>query len=273
MRYPEDRPLDLGAIASGLHTKSMGRTVVYFQSTGSTNDDAKSMGARYPDGTLFITEVQTGGKGRIGRLWSSPPGGIFMSLALRPEAVPPSLPTLSIAAGYCVASTIREDLGLDAALKWPNDVLVSGRKVCGILCESTLPPGEAPLVVVGIGVNANLDVDRFPPEVQKTASSLAALQGHPVDREMLIAAILDRFEPAYMDFLDNGLANLTPQIGRIAAFVGQRITIGKVTMADSSSTEGIFRGIDAQGRAIVEIPGGERVAFSAGDLSLKLGAS
>ena len=269
MRYPDERPINPDAIASALRTKFMGRTISYSQTTISTNDDAKAGGAGRPDGTLFVTEAQTGGKGRIGRRWSSPPGGIFMSIALRPGVVPPLLPALSIVAGYCVASAIRDDLGLDASLKWPNDVLVGGRKVCGILCESVLTTREAPLVVVGIGVNANLDIAGLPLAVQETASSLAAFLGHPVDRDMLVAAILNRFEPAYVDFLDNGLQNLIPQIQRLAAFVGQTVTIGKVTTADISSTKGIFRGIDGQGRAIVETPGGERIAFSAGDLSLR----
>lgn len=192
-----------------------------------------------------------------------------MSAVLRPPTVPPSLPTLSIAAGYCVAAAIREELGLEAALKWPNDVLVQGRKVCGILCEAALPPGEAALVVIGIGVNANLDASRLPPEVQATASSLSALLGRPVDKEALIAAILNHLEPVYLDFLGSGISKMVPLIRQVSAFVGEQVTVGRATATDEETVQGTYMGIDEQGRAIVETPGGERVALSAGDLSLR----
>ncbi len=279
MRYLDIRGISVDRVYAHLRTESFGRAIVYSPETASTNEDAKTAGEDHPHGTLFVSEVQTGGKGRIGRRWASPPGGIFMSLLLRPPTTPPSLPALSIAAGYCVATTVRGDLGLPALLKWPNDVLVNGKKICGVLCESSLTPGvstggspgdsPATMVVVGIGINANLDTGLLPPEVQETASSLSSLLGHPVDREALIAGVLNRLEPAYCSFMGNGLEGIVKKVNDIAAFKGQQVTVGKATSSDTSSIQGLFRGIDGQGRAIVEVPGGKTVHISAGDLSLR----
>ncbi len=252
-----------------LRTSFLGRTIFYSPSTASTNEDAKMLDDSCPDGTLLVAETQTGGKGRIGRHWSSPRGGIFMSALLRPPIQPSRVPSLSIVAGYSVATAIRETLGLDARLKWPNDVLIDGRKVCGILCEMRAEPDRAPLVVVGIGVNANLDVGDLPEEVREAAASLKSLLERDVDRSQMIAAILNRFEPAYRDFLENGLSSLAPHIQEISAFVGEPVVLRNLTATGGGEIHGTFLGIDPDGRALVKTPGGESLAFSAGDLSLR----
>lgn len=305
-----------GAIAAKLQTRFFGRAIVYTPETGSTNEDAKASGGHYPEGTLFLASVQTGGMGRLGRSWSSPPGGIYMSLVLRPDPVPASIPVVSIVAGYAVTSAIREVTGLPAMLKWPNDVLVQGKKVCGILCEMVLPPVATatppptaspaphvtsapesasrqaahaptaapalpspatppqsqarPLLVVGIGINACIDPSSLPPEVQNTACSLSSLLGDEVDASALAAAVLNHFEPAYLEFLQDGLAPFLQGIHEVAAFLGQPVVIGNRSLGDKDSVRGIFREIDAHGRAIIEVAGGERMPFSAGDLSLRI---
>jgi biotin-(acetyl-CoA carboxylase) ligase len=316
------------AIASEIRTRFLGRNIVYSPETGSTNEDAKALGLHHPEGTVFLAAAQTGGKGRLGRTWSSPPGGIYMSLVLRPTTAPESIPLVSIVAGYSVAMAIREVTGLPAMLKWPNDVLVEGRKVCGILCEMVLPPAspatpaaasepiaassppsspapsappsspassappsspassrpqaehalgasgprphlQRPLLVVGIGINACIDPSSLSPEVRGTACSLSSLLGDEINPSILAAAVLNRFEPAYLQFLDDGLAPFLQGIREVAAFLGEPVAIGNRSKGDMGLVQGIFREIDAQGRAIVELPGGERMAFSAGDLSLR----
>jgi len=251
---------------------------VYTPETGSTNEDAKASGADCPEGTLFLASVQTGGKGRLGRVWSSPPGGIYMTVVLRPDPMPYSIPVVSIVAGYAVTRAIREVTGLPAMLKWPNDVLVQGKKVCGILCEMVLspaptaappPPKGRPLLVVGIGINASIDPSSLPPEVQNTACSLSSLLDGEVDAGALAAEVLNQLEPAYLQFLQDGLAPFLQGIHEVAAFLDQPVAIGNRSVGDKDSVHGVFRGIDAQGRAIIEVAGGERMAFSAGDLSLR----
>ncbi|MGE5579130.1 MAG: biotin--[acetyl-CoA-carboxylase] ligase [Bacillota bacterium] len=310
MRYPKTQLPDPKAIGAQLRTRFLGRNIVYTPETGSTNEDAKALGGRHPEGTVFLSAVQIGGKGRLGRAWSSPPGGIYMSLTLRPDPVPPSIPVVSIVAGYAVTRAIREVTGLAAALKWPNDVLVQGKKVCGILCEMVLPPSppeplpapaplaapssherpaaptplapsalperptpsptdHRPLLVVGIGINACIDPSSLPPEVRVTACSLTSLLGDAVNASTLAAAVLNHFEPAYLQFLEDGLSPFLQGIHEVAAFLGQPVVIGNRSMGDKDSVQGVFREIDAQGRAIIEVSGGKRIALSAGDLSLR----
>ena len=254
------------AIRAGLETSFLGRTILYAPSTVSTNEDAKSLGSDYPEGTVFLAGTQSGGKGRIGRQWSSPPGGVFMSAVLRPAISPERIPALSLVAGYCVAAEVRDAVGLDALLKWPNDVLVDNRKVCGILCEMRSGSSRLAEVVVGIGVNANVDACDLP----DTAASLKSLAGRDVDVRGLIAGILNRFEVSYLGFLEHGLSHLEPGIQELCAFLDEIVVVRNMTAADQLETQGIFRGIDREGRALVEIPGGETRAFSAGDLSLRV---
>jgi len=265
-------PLDLMmpcVIAGHLETSYIGRVMLHASATGSTNDDAKTLGAVYPDGAVFLAEVQSGGKGRIGRRWASLPGGIFMSVLLRPQIPPSRAPALSLVAGYAVATAIRESLDLDARVKWPNDVLVDGRKVCGILCEMRAEPDRVTEVVAGIGINANFEQDDLPSEVRDSATSLKTLARRPVDRNRLIADVLNRFEPCYQAFLSSGLEGLVPRIVDVCAFLGELVALKNLTAADQTETVGIYQGVDCDGRAVLRLPGGESRAFSAGDLSLR----
>lgn len=256
-------------IAGLLRTSYTGHTLLYTQSTGSTNDDAKELSASYPEGTVFIAEIQSSGKGRIGRDWSSPPGGVFMSVLLRPAILPSRVPALSLVAGYSVAKAIRDGLGLDAQVKWPNDVLVDGRKICGILCEMRAELDRVADVVVGIGVNANLAVDALPPCVRETGTSLRELLGRTVDRNSLIADILNHLESAYGEFLVSGLTTLGPRITELCAFLGRPVVMRNLTARDQGETHGTLQGIDSQGRVLLSTPGGNVKSFSAGDLSLR----
>lgn len=272
--YRLTKPLDLimpDIIAERLKTSMMGRTVLLANRTASTNDDAKELvKSGYRSGTVFIAETQSGGKGRIGRQWSSPAGGIWMSVLLNPNVPSAMIPGLSLVVGYAVTTAIRDSLALDARLKWPNDVLVDGRKACGILCEMQQGEEEGTFdVVAGIGINANPRRDDFPGETRESAAILRELTGRVVDRNTLVAEVLNRLEAHYSTFLVSGLNNLAPAVAKVSAFLGETVTIGNPTAADRDEATGIFRGIDGDGRAILETPGGESRAFSAGDLSLR----
>lgn len=254
---------------SHLETENFGRVILLTQTTGSTNDDLKSIAGSYPEGTVLIAETQTGGKGRIGRRWSSPKGGISASILLKPTVVPAMAPLISLVAGYSVALALRQTLSLDAKLKWPNDVLVNGRKVCGILCEMRSELDRIIDTIAGIGVNVNLKEEDLPPEVRETATSLEATLGKPVDRSILMADILNAFERSYREFLARGLSRLGQSMALILAFIGEEVTLRNLTSGDSTEMRGIFKGIDPQGRALLETPDGENITVSAGDLSLR----
>lgn len=270
--YRLSQPLDLimpHVIAGYLKTSFMGRTIMHAPATESTNEDAKDLARGYRGGTVFIAETQSGGKGRIGRHWSSPPGGIWMSVLLRPQILPAKVPGLVLVAGYAVVTAIRETLNLNARLKWPNDILVEGRKVCGILCEMRAELDCVTDVVAGIGINANLRQEDLPPEVRDTAASLKVLLGRVVDRNKLIAEVLNRLETHYSTFMVSGLRQLSQGIGAVSAFTGETVTLSNLTASDQAETTGTFMGIDAEGQAVLQVPGGESRAFSAGDLSLR----
>ena len=146
-----------------------------------------------PEGAIAVAEEQSEGRGRLGRSWRAPRGtSVLVSVLLRPPVAPPRLPELSLVAGGAVAGAIGETTGLEPAIKFPNDVLVGGRKVAGILAEA----GDG-RVALGIGVNANQTAEQLPTDVQTEATSLRVELGRPVDRAPLLAAVLLRLELAY----------------------------------------------------------------------------
>jgi BirA family transcriptional regulator, biotin operon repressor / biotin---[acetyl-CoA-carboxylase] ligase len=146
-----------------------------------------------PEGAVAVAEEQSEGRGRLGRTWHAPAGtSVLVSVLLRPAVDPPRLPELSLIAGGAVAEAIAETTGLDPAIKFPNDVLLGGRKVAGILAEA----GDG-RVVLGIGVNANQTGEQLPRDTETEPTSLRLELGEPVDRAGLLAAILSRVEQAY----------------------------------------------------------------------------
>ena len=167
-----------------------GQVYRYAEITGSTQ---QMLAADETEGAIAVAEEQTGGRGRLGRTWEAPAGtSVLVSILLLPDVEPPRLPELSLVAGGAVAEAIAEVTGLEPAIKFPNDVLVGGRKVAGILAESS--EGR---VVLGIGVNANQMLEQLPEDVQTQPTSLRLELGEPVSRVRLLAAILLQLERAY----------------------------------------------------------------------------
>ena len=183
-------------IAKGLQTRWAGRQIVYLPSVDSTNRRARQLAAEgAPHGTLVIADEQTAGRGRRGRGWISPAGeGVFMSLILRPQSHPSEVARLSMQTALAVALSIAQTTGLDARIKWPNDIVCGGRKVCGMLLEMNADEQAVHDVVAGIGINVHQT--QFAPEIEKTASSLDLLSGQRVCRAALVRAFLEAFERA-----------------------------------------------------------------------------
>jgi BirA family biotin operon repressor/biotin-[acetyl-CoA-carboxylase] ligase len=161
------------------------------------------LGADDPEGAIAVAEEQSEGRGRLGRIWHAPRGtSVLVSILLRPAVEPPRLPELSLIAGGAVAEAIAETTGLEPTIKFPNDLLLDGRKVAGILAESS--GGH---VVLGIGVNANQTAGQLPADAQTEPTSLRLELGHPVDRAALLAAILIRLEDAYERWITESAAS------------------------------------------------------------------
>ena len=184
-------------LASMLHTQWIGTRLEYFDETDSTNIRARKLAEEgAPHGTLVVADRQTAGKGRRGKSWVSPAGtGIWMSMVLRPVMSPMSASMLTLIAGLSVVRGVKESTGLEAMIKWPNDAVLNGKKICGILTEMSTEVECIRYVIPGIGINVN--IDDFPEEIRATATSLKLEAGRSIKRSLVIAAVADSFEYYY----------------------------------------------------------------------------
>ncbi len=187
--------LDADLVCGILRTKWLGRDIRIQAEVSSTNVVALSLARDCQNGTVILAETQTEGRGRLSRLWASPPGGIWMSLILKPEMPLNRVYQINMAVSVALSRAISSSLSLDAGIKWPNDILIRGQKTCGILMEVSAQVDRLDYAVVGLGLNANNDPSGFPAEWRST--SLAAELGYDIDRCELICRILEEIEVAY----------------------------------------------------------------------------
>ncbi|KAA1372975.1 biotin--[acetyl-CoA-carboxylase] ligase [Aeromicrobium fastidiosum] len=254
-------PLDAGALRAALTGPGRFWTeVVVTAETGSTNADVAAAARRgAPEGTVHTADVQTAGRGRLDRSWSSPPGsGVIVSVLLRPDAVPAArwvwLPLL---VGLAVDATVHE-CGVESGLKWPNDVLVDGRKIAGILLER-VETDLGPAAVIGVGLNVSLRRDELPVE---TATSLVLEGATETDRTIVLRAFLRNLEALYRAWSASGG---DPAAGIRDSYVRRCVTIGatvRVTLSADEVVEGLATGLDEHGRILVD-----GRAISAGDIT------
>lgn len=206
------------------------------------------------EGTLVVAETQTGGRGRLQRNWSSPPGGIYMTLVLRPRVAPFQAPRVNLMAAVAVSDSLRRLFGIEAGVKWPNDVLVGGRKVCGILAEMEAECDVVHYVNVGIGLNANAPV----PEVLPPAVSLVELLGAPVDRPRLARDIVEGVLARLPHLLD---ARLLDEWRSRTVTLGREVSIA----VGDETVRGTAVDVDESGALIVRQPDGQIRTVVAGD--------
>jgi BirA family biotin operon repressor/biotin-[acetyl-CoA-carboxylase] ligase len=251
-------------IQSHLHTRIFGTKIFLFDVLDSTNLKAKAMAVQGEQaGTLIIAEEQTAGRGRLGRVWISEAGkNLTFSLIIRPGAPPEFLGLLPIAAGLAVAQAIEELTGLRPECKWPNDVLLAGRKFSGILCEVVTDAARTPWVVAGIGINVNQTV--FPPELETTATSLRLASGREFDRARVLASVLDRLETLYAILTGKSPGAVRDSWRAYAPMLGKTVTITN----QSTTITGKASGLAPDGGLLVHTARGE-VKVLAGDVTIK----
>lgn len=191
-------------LEQGLKTKTMGQSIYFYEETDTTNNRARELALEgAPEGTLVVAEKQTAGRGRRGKVWKSPLGtGIWMSLVLRPQIMPAEASVLTLLCGLATAEAIEAETGLSAGIKWPNDILINGKKAVGILTEMDCEMSEVHFVIPGIGINVN--TASFPPEIADIATSLYLECGKTVSRRRLVHKVLERLEEHYETFLRTG---------------------------------------------------------------------
>ena len=253
-------------IESLMDTKWAGSNVVYYDEIDSTNNRAKEAGDnKAPNGTLFVADMQVAGKGRRGRVWQSPAGSsIYMTILLYPEISPLKAPQLTLVMAIAVAEGIKEVTGLDTKIKWPNDIVVNGRKICGILTEMSTEIDYINHVVIGAGINVNQD--DFPEDIRKTASSLKMELGKQVKRSELIAAIMKSFEKDYEIFVKTeDLSGLQELYNSMLVNLDRDVKV----LEPGNEYEAHALGINKTGELIVRTAEGEEKEIYAGEVSVR----
>lgn len=258
--------LSQAELTSGICTEWAGARVVYFDETDSTNIQAKRLaddGA--PHGTLVVADRQKSGKGRRGRSWSSPAGvGIWMSMVLRPKISPVSASMLTLVVALAVRKGIYESTGLAAEIKWPNDLVLNKKKVCGILTEMSTELMEIQYVVPGIGINVNQT--EFPEEIRSTATSLALEGSRPCKRSEIIAKTMAAFESYYETFMKTGdMSGLMEEYNSFLVNIGNEVCV----LDPAGEYRGVSCGINSAGDLLVILPNGERREVFSGEVSVR----
>lgn len=253
-------------LESVIDTAWAGSRVLYFDETDSTNNVIKreaEQGA--PHGTLAVSDYQSGGKGRRGRVWKSPHGvGIWMSLLVRPKLRPAAAPMLTLLSALAAADAIREVTGLDSLIKWPNDVVISGKKVCGILTEMSSEAEQIYYVVPGIGINVN--TESFPEDIADVATSIYLETGRRVRRSPIVAAFLRAYEKYYDLFMKH--QDMTDLLDLYNSRLANRDRGVRVLDPENAYT-GTARGINKDGELLVETEDGKIHRVNSGEVSVR----
>jgi BirA family biotin operon repressor/biotin-[acetyl-CoA-carboxylase] ligase len=248
----------------GLKTKVIGREICLLAEAASTNTLAMEMASRGAvEGTTVIAETQTGGKGRLGRRWISPKGNLYLSIVLRPNIPMHKAPLITLMGAVAVTRAIRKTCEVQAAIKWPNDILISGRKVSGLLTEMSAEQDRIRHIVLGIGVDVNMEMGELPADVMTLATTLAGETGQKIDRAALLRQILRELDHWYQVFLGQE-ADVLKEWKNLNMTIGKRVIVSGA----GEMLEGLAQGIDDDGRLIVERGDGSVRHVAAGDVTI-----
>ncbi|MCX5893980.1 MAG: biotin--[acetyl-CoA-carboxylase] ligase [Deltaproteobacteria bacterium] len=250
-------------IVLGLKANRLIGPVHHFEAVASTNDLAKELAAQgAPEGTLVVAEAQTRGRGRLGRQWESPAGtGLYVSLLLRPPLPPSEMPQITLTTAVAVARALKRVAGVAPGIKWPNDLLLNGKKLGGILTEMETESEQIRHLVVGLGLNVNNAA--FPAELQPIATSLALATGRPHSRVKILQAWLEEFEELYGRFLAREFAGILEEWRSLTVTLGHRVTVrqGPLTICGQALD------VAADGALLVQTASGEVVRVTSGEIA------
>lgn len=255
--------LDTAALKKKLNGRKFGSKVFAFDTIDSTNNCARALaGCWAEEGTLVFAERQTAGKGRLGRSWlANPYENLTFSLVLRPTLPPEALNLLPLYAAVALAEAIEHETGLSVECKWPNDLLIGGKKIAGILLEGSLKEDGLDYVVLGIGVNVNQT--SFPDDIAQRATSLKVQAGREIDRILLLREILKTLETRYTAIMKKGFHNLIPLWLSRTTMLNKEISVTQ----DGIVISGIVKGLSPEGALILDAGGTEKTLF-AGDVTI-----
>lgn len=252
-------------ICPRLSTDYIGHALHYFSSVNSTNNEAKRLAdLGCPEGTIVLAEEQNTGRGRLARTWYSPfAKGIWLSVVLRPNFPPHEAPKCTLMAAVAITRVIRK-FDIDCGIKWPNDILYDGKKLVGILTEMNAEMDAINYVVIGMGVNVNISIEEFPPELSNIASSLSAILGRPVARADVLIALLHELESLYKVACGQGFAPILAEWRQLSATLGKQVDVYGI----NRNFSGVALDIDTDGALIVQTESGVEKVI-AGDVSVR----
>jgi BirA family biotin operon repressor/biotin-[acetyl-CoA-carboxylase] ligase len=249
-------------ITKDLDTRFMGQQVVCLDSVTSTNDVAKRLAEEgAPEGFVVLAEEQTAGRGRQKRKWIAPPSSsLLVSFLLKPSLAPEQMPLLLMASALAVATAIEESTGLEVHFKWPNDILLRGKKAGGILIETGLRGEELDYAVIGVGLNVNFDVAMIP-EIAATATSISTELGRDVPRLTVLRSLLSSMEREYTLMVEGRFPH-ERWVARLAQ-LGQQVLV-RTPWAEE---RGLLQGVDPVGNLMLRKDDGTKVTIMVGDVS------
>lgn len=259
---------DLPAFLLQLKTERFGKHVKYYDEVDSTQAVASKLIAEgAPEGTLVLAELQTAGRGRMGRQWHSPKGkGLWMSMILKPTEIPLSFtPQLTLLVAVALCRAIRITVPVEAGIKWPNDLLINGRKVGGILLESSAENETLQHIIAGVGIGVNLEPEDYPPSLRDIATSLALEAGHRIDRVELLCRFLLEWEQLYALYQDQGFAPIKLLWEALSVSLHRPIRC----QTAQGPVDGYAEGIDELGALELRMPDGKIRKMYSGDVEFR----
>jgi len=260
---PKTERIQPPKVRESLRTRFLGHPVLYFRTLTSTNDLAKALAMRgVNEGTVVVAETQTAGKGRFKREWASPEDGLWFSIILRPNVLPRQAPRVTLMTSAAVAKTINRLYGLKSEIKWPNDVLINQKKVCGIVTESQTIGKMLRFAILGIGINADFNIAAFPTHLKKAATTLRKELGRKIEREILLCEVLAEIEFQY-GLLQRGRFDIIlDDWRRLASILGSYVEID----SDARRIQGWAIDIDDDGALIVRLKDKTLLRVISGDV-------
>jgi BirA family biotin operon repressor/biotin-[acetyl-CoA-carboxylase] ligase len=263
----QEAPINAAALTAHLRTRVLGRTLRWLPEVDSTNRLLAEEGGEAAEGLVVLADRQTAGRGRMGRTWFSPAGvNVYLSVLLQPRVSVAWLPTLPLMVGCAVARAVAALApAVPVRLKWPNDLLVHGRKLGGVLCEVLTTAEHESRVIVGVGCNINLVPAMVPTELAAIVTSLARETGQRFDRSVVVAEWLNQLETAYAVWCEQGLAPFLPEWAALDALHGRWV---RVEQLGQPPAEGVAEGVDSDGLLRLRQPDGSRRLVCSGDAHL-----
>ena len=254
-------------LKKNLYCKRIGSNIIFLPEIDSTNDLIKKyLINNISEGIVVVSETQTRGRGRQGRSWHSPPEtGIYLSTLLKPDLEMSKLSIITLLAGVAAILTINEFSNQNAYLKWPNDILIDSKKVCGLLCEIIKKNRELDGVIIGIGINVNQIPEQFPDHLKNIATSIRIVNGFPIDRLAVIQSFLTNLDCEYQTYLDEGESSVIKKWSLNTKLFGKKVSIKH----GSNVTTGSAMRLDELGRLVLLLDNGHEEAFDSGEVSLR----